>query len=154
MSSPRSLKDKTNIQPTVNAFMLVDDSDARPLSVGSASASTMKALMTRPPMHKEHRVAAEKMAMTSLLIQEGSWKLWPLERTLATMDATRADVEDTISFDRHITLWVCLPRRRRCFMASELKYPSANISNTLNVSEATLSSGDMQVISSPFDGSL
>merc|ERR1719269_82013 len=94
-------------------------------------------------MHKEHRVATEKMAMTSLLIQGGSWKLWPLERTLAT-----------ISFDRHITLWVCLPRRRRCFMASELKYPSANISNTLNVSEATLSSGDMQVISSPFDGSL
>merc|ERR1719472_19467 len=41
-------------------------------------------------MHKEHRVATEKMAMTSLLIQEGSWKLWPLERTLATMDATRA----------------------------------------------------------------
>merc|ERR1740138_1356877 len=75
-------------------------------------------------MHKEHRVATEKMAMTSLLIQEGSWKLWPLERTLATMDATRADVEDTISFDRHITLWVCLPRRRRCFMASELKYAS------------------------------
>merc|ERR1719247_239439 len=72
-------------------------------------------------MHKEHKVAAEKMAMTSLLIQEGGWKLWPLERTLATMDVTRADVQDTISLDRHITLWVCLPRMRRCFMASDIK---------------------------------
>jgi hypothetical protein len=148
------LKDKTNIHPKVNAFMLVDDSEARPLSVGSASASTMKALKTRPPMHKEHRVTTEKMAMTSLLIQEGSWKLWPLERNLATMDATRADVEDTISFDRHITLWVCLPRRRRCFMASELKYPSANIRNTLTDSDATLMSGDIHLISCPSEGSL
>jgi len=68
-SSRRSLKDNIHIHPTVKAFMLVDDSEARPLPAGSASISAVKALMTRPPMHKEHNVAAKRMATTSFLMQ-------------------------------------------------------------------------------------
>jgi len=76
--------------------MLADVSEARPLSAGSASTSIVKALTTRPPMHKEHKAAAEMMARTSLLIQEVVCSTGPLSRILSLIDAIEENAEDTI----------------------------------------------------------
>merc|ERR1719498_1689490 len=62
----------TNIQPTVNAFMHIEDSEARALSETSASGSTVNALTIRHTMQSVHNAPATNNARKSLVSQLGA----------------------------------------------------------------------------------
>lgn len=60
-----------HIQPTVNTRMVVEDSETKAVSVGSASGSAANALQNRVMMQLMHSTAAAVIAIVSLLIQVG-----------------------------------------------------------------------------------
>jgi len=102
-SSCRSLKDSMNIQPTVNAFIIVEDSDASPSSLGPTLGSTVKADTKRTTIQMVHRTPARTIGNMSLVIPK---------LILPAREAARLVVIRSHSFAKQI--FSCMNRAALC----------------------------------------
>jgi len=148
MSSRRSFKDKQNIQPMVNAFINVEDSET-PSSEDSAPGTATKALTIRPMMQLLHRMPNAMMPMTPLLGNDRRANVGLLWRMPTKVEIARVEAEVT----KDTSLPTPYAKSWRRLAAMQHNQPKVNVVKTSHISEAMEAPEKVQSILRSLDGS-